>query len=165
MSERDYWKHISGVLVLLQTIALLVSVYFLREQARDLSDTKANRSIDLVFRFDERLSKPPLVKVRTAIENNRPILKANHGKFTDEDLEGYLDLLDSLNDVYMTGLISKDIFYNAYSYDIVKAYDNAEVQSFLKESRIEVPDSYSGFERLAKEIKAAAPPAGSPAAR
>jgi hypothetical protein len=163
MAERDYWKHISGVLVLFQTIALLASVYFLREQARDLPDAKANRSVDLVFRFDERLSKPPFLKLRAAIESGGPILKTNRGKFTDEDLESYLGILDSLDDVYMTGLISKDIFYNAYSYDIEKAYDNAEVQTYLKEIRKDEPDSFSGFDRLANEMKATTPPAGSPA--
>jgi hypothetical protein len=163
MADRDYWKHISGVLVLFQTIALLASVYFLREQAKDLPDTKASRSVDLVLKFDERLSKPPFLKLRTAVEYNKPILRANHGKFTEEDLESYLGILDSLNDVYRQGLITKDLFYSAYSYDIEKAYDNAEVQTYLKEIRKEDPDFYSGFERLAKEIKSAPSPAASPA--
>src|ERR1700752_577648 len=120
MAERDYWKHISGVLVLFQTIALLASVYFLREQVKDLPNAKANRSVDLIFRFDELLRKPPFLKLRTAIEYNRPILKARGGKFTDDDIEGYLDIWDGLNHVYTQGLISKDTFFKAYSYDIEK---------------------------------------------
>jgi hypothetical protein len=76
--------------------SLLASVYFLREQARDLPDAKANRSVDLVFRFYERLSKLPFLRLRTAIKSGGPILKTNHRKFTDEDLESYLGILDSL---------------------------------------------------------------------
>jgi|SRR5882724_3781835 len=57
--ERDLWRHISGVLVLVQTLALIASVYLLREQIKDLENTKSNRSADLIFRFDERFDKPP----------------------------------------------------------------------------------------------------------
>ncbi len=142
------------MLVLVQTLALIASVYLLREQIKDLENTQSNRSADLIFRFDERLDKTPYSKLRLAIENGRPLLKAHGGKFSDDDLEGYLDIWDSLNDVYSKGLISRDMFYNSYSYDIEKAYDNAEVQEYLKEIRKEDADFYSGFENLAKQMKA-----------
>jgi len=45
------------------------------------------------------------------------------------------------------------MFYNSYSYDIGKAYDNSEVQAFVRESREEAPDFYTGFDNLAKEMK------------
>ena len=145
------------MLVLVQTLALIASVYLLREQIKDLENTKSNRSADLIFRFDERLDKPPYSRLRLAIESNKSILKAHGGKFSDDDLEGYLDIWDSLNDVYAKGLISKDMFYNSYSYDLEKAYDNAEVQAYLKEVRKEDPEFYSGFESLAKQMKSARP--------
>jgi len=43
-SGGDWWRHISGVLVLIQTVALIGSVYLLREQINDLQDTKSSRS-------------------------------------------------------------------------------------------------------------------------
>jgi hypothetical protein len=157
VAQVDYWKHISGVLVLFQTCALLVSVYFVHVQLRYLENTKESRSADLIFRFDERLSRDPFLKLRYAIENDKPILKAHGGKFTNDDLEGFLDIFDSLNDVYAKDLISKDMFYNSYSYDIQKTYDNDEVQTHLKEIRKEDPGFYSGFESLAKQMKARRP--------
>ena len=165
MAERDYWKHISGILVFLQTAALLASVYFLRAQAKDLEHGKSNRSMDLVLRFDERFSRPPFFGLRTAIENNKPLLKAKGGRFTDDDLEAYLNIFESLDEVYEKGLIDKDSLYNDYAYYIEKAYDNAEVQAFLKGIRTEDPDFYSGFESMAKQMRAMQPKEpGAPAA-
>lgn len=149
----NWWRHISGILVLIQTVALIASVYLLREQINDLQDTKSSRSADFIFRFNEQLDKPPLSKLRIAIVSGKPILKKNGGKFDEDDLEQYLDLWEGLNDLYVKGLISKEMFYNSYSYDIDKAYSKAEVQSFVKESRKESPDFYTGLENLAKEMK------------
>ena len=153
-SGRDWWRHISGVLVLVQTIALIGSVYLLREQINDLQDTKSSRSADFIFKFNEQLNRAPLARLRLAIVGRKPILKKNGGKFSEDDLEEYLDLWEGLNDIYVKGLINKEMFYNSYSYDIGKAYDNAEVQTFVKESQREAPDFYTGFENLAKEMKA-----------
>jgi len=51
-------------------------------------------------------------------------------------------------------MINKDLFYNEYSYDVEKAYDNAEVQSYLKDIRKDEADYYEGFDNLAKQMKA-----------
>jgi hypothetical protein len=154
------WKHSSvpvllqTVLILVQTLALTYSVYLVREQTIDIENTKSNRSADFIFRFNDRLEKPPYGELRLAIASGEPILKEQGGKFTEEDLEGYLDLWEGLHDLYVKGLISKDMFYNSYSYDIEKAYDNPEVQAFVKESQKESPEFYTGFQNLAKEMKA-----------
>lgn len=160
---RDWWKHISGVLVLVQTVALIASVYLLREQINDLQDTKSSRSVDFIFRFNDKLDKAPLSKLRLSIASRKPILKKNGGKFNEDDLEEYLDLWEGLNDLYIKDLISKEMFYNSYSYDIGKAHENPEVQAFVKESQREAPDFYTGFENLAREMKAFKPkPSGTP---
>ena len=142
------------VLVLVQTGALVYSVHLLREQTKDIENTKSNRSADFIFRFDERLAKSPFSELALAIQRNQPILKAHGGKFSEDDLQGYLDLWESINPEYVAGLISKEMAYNSYSNDIQKAYDNPEVQTFVKESQKESPEFYTGFENLAKDMKA-----------
>ena len=112
------------------------------------------RSADFIFKFNDKLDKAPLARLRLAIVGRKPILEKNGGKFSEDDLEEYLNLWEGLNDIYVKGLINKEMFYNSYSYDIGKAYENAEVQTFVKESQREAPDFYTGFENLAKEMKA-----------
>jgi|GEM_PF-735462 len=121
----------------------------------DIEDTKLNRSADLMLRFDEQLDKKPNPQLRMVIQSGKPILKVHGGKFTEDDLEGYLGIFDALSDLYEKGMINKELFYNNYSYDIEKAYDNSEVQSYLKELRKTEADDYIGFDDIAQQMLAA----------
>jgi hypothetical protein len=134
-------------------LVLTYNVHLVSQQTRALEETRSNRSADFIFRFNERLDKGPYPELRLAIDSNKPILKEHGGKFSQDDLEGYLDLWEGLSDVYAKGLISKDMFYNSYSYDIENTYNNPEVQAFVKESQKESTEFYTGFENLAKQMK------------
>jgi len=112
-----------------------------------------------MLRFDERLDHEPYPKLRPVIESGKPILKAHGGKFSEDDLEGYLGIFDSLNDLYEKGMINRDLFYNEYSFDVEKLYDHPEVQSYLTEIRKAESDYYIGVDSLAKKMKAYPNPA------
>jgi hypothetical protein len=75
------------------------------------------------------------------------------GKFSADDLEDYLGIFDSLNDLYEKGMVNQGLFYNEYSYDVEKLFDNAEVQTYLKDIRKAEADFYIGVDKLAKEMK------------
>src|SRR5437588_11486769 len=75
---------------------------------------RARESADIMFRFNEFLA--PYSELKSAIESNKPILKANDGTFSEAHLQGYLDELEWLNDLYVKRLISKDMLYSSYSY-------------------------------------------------
>src|SRR5229473_4138441 len=173
--KQRLWDHekllttFTGLLVLVGLAYSITSVFqwlSMREQARamaqqlevmrsEIDDTKLSRSADLILRFGELLDKPPNPKLRSTIESGKPILKAHGGKFSADDLESYLGIFDNLNDLYEKGMINKDLFYNEYSYDAVKLYDNPEVQSYLKELRKkeDEADFYLGVDKLAQQMK------------
>jgi len=175
MSDRAQreWNHtkllsiFTGLLVLVGLIYGVTTIFQLRsmnQQARVMSqqlevmrsqieDTKLTRSIDLIIRFDERLDKQPNLKIESIIARGKPVLKQHGGNFTDDDLDGYLGIFDSLNDLYEKGMIDKDLFYNEYSYDAEKLYDNAEVRSYLKDIRKEEADFFIGVDNLAQKMK------------
>ncbi len=169
-----HWQAVfAGLLVIVGAAYSITSFYQLRsmrEQARataqqlevmkrQMDDANLTRSADLMLRFDERLGKQPYPRLQSAIESGKPILKAHGGKFSEDDLEGYLGILDILSDLYEKGVIDKDMFYNDYSYPVEKLYDNAEVQSYLKDIRKEEADYYVGVDSLAKKMKAYPNPA------
>src|SRR5712664_4700183 len=163
--NRD-WNHqkllsvFTGLLVLVGLIYGITTIFQLRsmnEQARamaqqlevmraEIENTKLGRSADLMLRFDEHLDKKPYPKLRSTIQSGKPILKAHGGKFSNDELEDYLGIFDSLNDLYEKGMIDKDLFYNRYSYDVEKLYDNAEVQSYLKDIGKAEADFYIGVD-------------------
>jgi len=184
MSERTQreWNHarllsiFTGLLVLIgiiYSIATILQWRSINQQAHlmtqqleimkgQIDDAKLTRSADLMLRFDALIDKPTNGRIRLAIENGKPILKKHGGKFSEDDLEDYLSIFDALNDLYEKGMINKDLFYNDYSYDIEKAYGNAEVQSHLKEIRKDEADFFSGFDSIAKEMKTYPRPVASP---
>jgi len=173
-SQRE-WNHtkllsvFTGLLFLVGLAYSVTSVFqwlSMREQARsmaqqleimrsEIEDTKLTRSADLILRYGELLDKQPNPKLRIAIESGKPILKTHGGKFSPDDLESYLGIFDNLNDLYEKGMIDKALFYNEYSYDAVKLYDNAEVQSYLKELRKkeDEADFYLGVDKLVRQMK------------
>jgi hypothetical protein len=173
-ANRREWNHekllstFTGLLVLIgivYSIATILQWRSMNQQARtmtqqleimkaEMNRTEAARAADLLLRFDERLSKEPYAKLASAIDSHKHFLKENGGKFTDDDLEGYLNILDGMNDLYQRHLIPAELFYNGYSYQIEKASDNLEIQNYLKQIRKDDPDLYSGFDHLAKEMKA-----------
>jgi len=172
----EHWQTVfAGLLVVVgvvYTIAAVAQWRSMNQQARvtsqqlevmrsEIEDPKLTRSADLILRYGELLDKQPNAKLRIAIESGKSILKAHGGKFSEDQLEGYLGIFDNLNDLYEKGMINKDLFYNEYSYDAVKLYDNAEVQSHLKELRKneDEADFYIGVDKLAQQMKAYPNPA------
>jgi len=168
------WNHakllsiFTGLLVLIgiiYSIATILQWRSINQQARLMSQqleimkaemgrTEVARAADLLLRFDERLSKEPYPKLAAAIDSRKHLLKENGGKFTDNDLEGYLNILEAMNDLYQKHLIPEDLFYSGYSYEIEKAYDNSEIQSYLKKLRKDDASLYLGFDKLAEDMKA-----------
>ncbi|PYS59829.1 MAG: hypothetical protein DMF74_20350 [Acidobacteria bacterium] len=119
------WNHakllsiFTGLLVLIgiiYSIATILQWRSINQQARLMSQqleimkaemgrTEVARAADLLLRFDERLSKEPYPKLAAAIDSRKHLLKENGGKFTDNDLEGYLNILEAMNDLYQKHLI------------------------------------------------------------
>ncbi len=175
MSAQRQWNHEKLLTVFTGLLALVGIIYTattilqwrsMNQQARlmtqqldvmkgEIEDARLSRSADLILRFDERLDKQPYPRLRLVIQGGKPILKAHGGRFSEDDLEGYIGTFDSLNDLYKKGIVNKELFYNEYSYDIEKTYDNPEVQSYLREIRKDESDFFIGFDDLAKRMKAA----------
>lgn len=121
-----------------------------------LEDARLTRSGDLTLRLDSLLATPVNTRLRITIQSGqkpKPILKEHGAQFTDDDLENYLGIFDSLGDLYEKGMIDKDSFYNDYSYDIEKACDNSEIKTYLRDIRREEADFFSDFDRIANKMK------------
>jgi hypothetical protein len=174
--SHEKWQTIfTGLLVfigIVYSIAAVFQWWTMKEEARqmgeqaktttqqlevmkaDIESNKANRSAEFIFKFDDRLYKPPSSAIRLAIESGKPILKAHGGRFSTDDLMRYLDIYETMHDVYVRGLINEDMIDSAYGHALGKAHENPEIQAYLSGIRKEDPAYYSGFEDLANRMKA-----------
>lgn len=143
------WKQVEKILRIIEVLAIVGGVIFAGMQIRDLRN---NQSAQLMLEFNKELNSDLNSYLITAIEENKLIFKENGGKFTTTDIDRYLGAYELLNNVSIAGLISDDMLYNAFAYDIVKTYQNKEIQNYLKKIRQEDNSFFRGFEVLAQDI-------------
>ena len=143
------WKQTEKILRIIEVLAIIGGVLFATVQIRDLRN---NESARLMLEFNKELNSDLNANLITAIEENKPILKQSGGEFTTTDIDRYLGAYELLNNVSVAGLISDDMLYNAFAYDVVKTYQNKEIQDYLAKTRQEDNSFFRGFGALAQDI-------------
>lgn len=143
------WKSIEKILRIVEVVAIVGGVIFAAIQIRDLRN---NQSAQLMLEFNHSLSEPTNSGLITAIENKNPIFKEAGGNFTTTDIDLYLSIYELLNNVSEAGLITDDMLYNGFAFDVVKTYQNEEIRNYLESLRKEDKNLFAGFESLAKSL-------------
>ena len=143
------WETFSRLLRVVEIVAIVIAVIFATVQIRDIRNMQ---SAQLMLDFNNQLSTDKNLRLIVAIEEDEPIFKKTGGEFTTADIDQYLGIYELLNNVSEIGLISDDMLYNAFSYDIIKTYQNKEIQDYLSEIRQEDSYFFLGFEILAEDI-------------
>jgi hypothetical protein len=92
-------------------------------------------------------------KIIDAIGNNDPLLKPQ-GKFTEVQIDNYLVEWELINNFYAHGLVSEETLYDAFAYDIEKAYCNKEIRQYIVKVKKDEKssDMFGGFEEISKKF-------------
>jgi len=144
-SVRDWISLLAGLV----TICGVPLIIF---ELLDIKQNQYDPSTQLLGIFDQQIYSGSSLRVRHAIESGGPLLEEHGGPVTDDELEDYLNIFESISDARNRYLIDEDMLYNLEGYYFEKAYLNAEVREYISEVRKEDPDFYSGFEELAKKF-------------
>lgn len=142
------WVAVSQIGANLATVGALLLV------ASQLQASRRTESAALMFQINEQVRAGTTSHLVAAIDADEPIFEPS-GKFTVEDVDNYLMNWELLAEAYDNGLIDGDMAYDAFSYDIGKAWRNAEIHKFIMDARQTqgTPDLYGGVEELAKRLK------------
>ena len=143
------WKQTEKILRIIEVIAIVGGVIFAMVQIRDLRN---NQSAQLMLEFNRSLSEETNSNLITAIENNDTILKTHSGEFTTTDIDHYLTIYELLNNVSEAGLITDEMLYNGFAYDIIKTFQNQEIKNYLSDIRKEDGTFFAGYESLARSL-------------
>ena len=149
-NNSNKWEIFSHILRIIEIIAIVGGVYFAGMQIRDVRNMQ---SAQMMLEFNNDLNNQINAQIITTIEDDQPIFLKNGGKFTSTDIDKYLTNYELLNNIYEAGLITDDMLYNAFSYDVVKTYKNKEIKDYLFEIRKKDKLFFAGFERLAKSLE------------
>jgi hypothetical protein len=143
----------SEVLHLIEVVAIIIAATFAGYQLREL---RLQNSADLSLRLGQELDSRQNVRLEDALDSDpaTPILRAHAGKFTVDQLDGYLGEYETLDDLYQSGLITCPMMYNEFSYDIETAYRNRDVMAQVAHERKEEndPTIWQGFLDLGRQF-------------
>lgn len=130
-----------------------LNLHLANKQIEDFKNSQNNREVEYVLNFDDRLNSGTNYRLGLAVDKNRPILQNNSGNFTTDDLDLFLGVYNQLSDVYDKGLISQGLLYSNFSYGLMRAYQNEEIQEYLKKIRTEDESYFQGFDILGEFMK------------
>jgi hypothetical protein len=116
----------------------------------DIRRSQSTHSSQLLGLFDEELQSNSNSMVRLSIEDGGALLDENGGPITDDDLEDYLNVFESMSDAIERNLVDDVMLYELQGAYIEDAYQNGEVRDWIGEAREDDPDAYAGFEALAR---------------
>lgn len=123
------------------------------QQAKDnkeqIVELQKSRQADYELRFDEKIFSGKNLEIVAAVQRNKPILKANGGRFEDYELDLYLGDLDQLNSIFKMKLISEELVYNNFCDDIEDTNNDKEVQDYLTKIRKINSTYFEGFSDIA----------------
>ena len=94
----------------------------------------------------------------TAIGNDityhHSLLVSHKGRWQDEDINDYLGFYELLMDYMDAGSLTYRDVFDAYSEDVIAAYNNKEIQKYIADARKEGNSNefYIKFENLAKKF-------------
>jgi hypothetical protein len=132
-------------------------------QAETLKQTQQIASADLVLKLRATLDDSKFAKLVVDIQNhdhNYPLLSRSDGgkgKFRGLDVEQYISVFEDIGYLVEGNLIIRKMAYNEFSYDVEKAWCNADVQRVIADAR-KADESitrqsdpvYGEFEQLAR---------------
>src|SRR5262245_46285561 len=145
-------KH-QGLLNLILTLFLVVANILLWITTRDAVREARNASqgtlmmqLNTAFFREEKM-----YGIRKAIESKKPILQVHKGKFTEQELEDFIGLLDMTQQLVDRKILDCGLVEDNFAGYADEAIRNREITDYIAELRRDMNDKdlYDGFEKLA----------------
>lgn len=106
-----------------------------------------------MLKFDDRLSTEKNYDIFSSIDNDKMLLRENGGKFTTDDLEGYLGVYNQIADAWHRKILDDEIISSNFSYQMLATYDNQEIRGYLAKIREDDDTYFLGLDQLAKHFR------------
>jgi len=133
------WEKVSQIATVISFFVILITVYIgivqIRIIEKQLDEANEIASLQNVLTLDNQLYAPQSTEIIADIGDSKPILKEHGGKFSSYELDNFLSIFDSMNQVYIQRHISTADLCEQFDYYIQTSYEYPEIQSYLKKIR------------------------------
>lgn len=126
-----------------------------------LEQTQGAASATLVLTLREKLDGDRYEKITSEIQDNgsaHALLREGGGQFRDIDVERYIDHFEDIGYLVRENVIAAQMAYDHFSYDVEKAWCNADVQRVVRAARkadrsntAAIDPMFGRFEALAQQ--------------
>ncbi len=142
---------IKGVTLQDITNMILIAGVFVALWQLKYSTTIDSARLMIDFNNQLRNCEHNYCKILNAIDNDLPLLKPK-GEFNDIDIDNFLVEWELLNQLREKRLISDDMSYDAFSYEVERTWRNKEIQNYIAQNRQKDkdPSLYVGVQELAQ---------------
>jgi hypothetical protein len=114
---------------------------------------------DMMIRFADMQTKGKSAPLILALDLDGNLEQMNvPTRAMDEEIEDFLDTYELMDAASRNDLISYDVAYDEFSYDLEKALRDRKIREFLSGAIAEEPDMYSGVFDLARRWRLKYPP-------
>ena len=103
-------------------------------------------AVDLDRIFDEKKYDDIAIAL-----DDKPETKIRN-KFGATKLEDYLGWLETIGELLREDILVCDMVYNEFSYNIIKAYQNHDIQKLVQEDQKDDPTTWEEFQSLGKSF-------------
>jgi hypothetical protein len=127
---------------------------------RTLEQSQGAASATLVLTLRDKLDGDRYAKITSEVQDNgsaHPLIKERGGKFRDIDVEHYISNFEDIGYLVRESVIAAQMVYDHFSYDVEKAWCNADIQRVVQAARkadrsasASTDPIYGKFEALAK---------------
>jgi hypothetical protein len=155
-----YWQRffltLGAILTLVQIHSVITSLnqtnIQLKYAAEQISNEKDAEAGNMMITFNNLINTGTNNDISNVIDSKEKLLQQNGGKFTTHDLDSYLGIFESLEDIREKNLISEDILFDNFSSAVEDAYNNPEIVNYLKTIRKQNSSYFLGFDELANHF-------------
>ena len=115
--------------VAVSLLALFVGSYY---QSRNTQTDENRTSFDLMLRIEQDLGSKTNQSISSLVEDNKPVLKKNGGKFDEVDLDKFLGEYESLGDFYTRSLVPATLVCSWFGDGFASIFSNKEVFGYIQ---------------------------------
>lgn len=156
INKTTRWEKFLKVKAVIELIAIVLGILILIRvpyEIRNLQDTQNKNAFDLMMNFDNQLNSDINLGIWRSINSESPLLKSNGGTLSDEQLNSFLNVYESIGSIFKKGLIKSDLLCDWYGDDFNTIISNKEITNYISELRKDDAQYYSNLESTENVLK------------
>jgi len=133
------------------SLITIVMLPFAVYQLYDLKEQRERRVVNALLAINQRLDVESNRVIRHRLQSLKPQPLVD-SSITSDSLGDYLDTMDSLASLLARNLVDLQSVNEWFGDLIERTAANPEVRAYIRESQLQDPSYYTGFEKMAQEI-------------